>query len=142
VNGERDSERDSEAMPDGVANGSPPEPLPGSSSLPSGSEKEKRARAICLPRDFTVTAEMYQWALGNESLGKAAVDRLSEAFEDWARGRGKKYQDWVATWRNWIRARGYQRGTVEKENPKSAERQSTTNRIAQNIKRPQQEASS
>ncbi len=66
-------------------------------------QKESRLRAVSLPVDFTVTAEMYEWALGEHGVGKQSVDYSTECFRDWAKGKGAKKEDWVATWRNCIR---------------------------------------
>lgn len=63
-----------------------------------------RKRGARLPEPFVVTAEMRRWAA--EEVPGLDVDRSTRAFVDYwraATGRTATKQDWVATWRNWLR---------------------------------------
>jgi len=60
--------------------------------------KEGNSRATALPRDFSINESMQQWAIEN----KITVDLViaTDKWKDYILANGKKYVDWVATWRN------------------------------------------
>lgn len=64
---------------------------------------EPKAKATRLPKDFTVTVEMREWAV--QKFPTVPVDKSTESFVDYwqAKSRDNTKLDWVATWRNWIR---------------------------------------
>lgn len=65
-------------------------------------EREKRGTRI--PTNFTVSEEMRAWAA--EKVPMVNVDEQTERFIDFWRaksGAAAVKQDWVATWRNWMR---------------------------------------
>jgi hypothetical protein len=64
-----------------------------------------RRIALPLPDNFTVTAEMIEWAVANAPLVQASE---TEKFKDYHRAKGTRFKDWPAAWRNWMRnAQGY-----------------------------------
>jgi hypothetical protein len=77
----------------------PAEALP----LPQVKKKKstaRKGRATPLPNDFTLTPVMREFAVNK---GIADSEGLFERFCDHWRGNGKKWVDWVAVWRNWVR---------------------------------------
>ena len=63
------------------------------------------ARELALPEPFIVTRAMRGWAA--EKVPTVDVDRATEAFVDYWRGRagkGARKADWEATWRNSLRS--------------------------------------
>jgi len=69
-----------------------------------GADKPRRSRATRLPDDFTVTDEMKIWA--GEKHPQVDIGLETDKFRDYWRGKSGKdatKEDWVATWRNWIR---------------------------------------
>lgn len=82
-------------------NGSSASPSP-SPDVPNGTSASRPAkRGSRLPDDFIVTVAMAQWA--RREAPNIVVTRETERFCDYWRGCGKTKQDWVATWRNWMR---------------------------------------
>lgn len=81
---------------------------------PSGSAA--RTRGTRIPADFSITAEMRAWAIGEAAKATQQppspdtfpdwLDRHTERFRDhWVGVSGQRAVkvDWPATWRNWIR---------------------------------------
>lgn len=63
-----------------------------------------RKRATRIPDDFDVTDGMRSWAQGSTPL--VNLDRETANFRDYWRakpGKDATKQDWVATWRTWMR---------------------------------------
>jgi hypothetical protein len=63
--------------------------------------RAQKNRAMPPPDIFPITDEMREWAAQhtpNVDLGSE-----TQKLFDWARGKGEKKADWVATWRNWMR---------------------------------------
>lgn len=51
--------------------------------------------------DFEISAEMRIWAEAN--IPQVHIDKETQKFIDYFRGKGQLMFDWVATWRNWMR---------------------------------------
>lgn len=67
----------------------------------------RQRRPVALPADFRLLDEMVTWAHKNTPLVDDLQGELGK-FSDWHRAHGKKYVDWIAAWRNWMRnANGY-----------------------------------
>lgn len=56
-----------------------------------------------VPDKISISAEMKEWALGNAPSVVHSLERETASFLDWHRSRGRKYLDWTAAWRNWMR---------------------------------------
>jgi len=54
-----------------------------------------------LPNDFRLTEEMRLWA--KYKVPEVNVEAQFEMFCDYWRAHGKRMEDWMATWRNWMR---------------------------------------
>lgn len=68
---------------------------------------EQNARGTRLPADWSLSAELGNWAM-TEGLTREQVIREADAFRDYwiaKPGAGGRKSDWDATWRNWIRKR-------------------------------------
>lgn len=63
--------------------------------------KDVKRVPTLIPDPFVVTDEMRAWAETEATF--VNLERETAAFVDYFRGEGKKYKDWVATWRNWMR---------------------------------------
>lgn len=59
-------------------------------------------RPVSVPASFSLDDLMVMWAHKNTPL---VLDLQTETgkFTDWSRAHGKKYTDWTAAWRNWMR---------------------------------------
>jgi hypothetical protein len=91
-----------------------PDPDPSSQTpskdSPSGSPpaRPKAARATRLPENFTVTAEMAEWArvevpgIIGAGRGKSETDKFIDHWRS-SSGASARKLDWVAAWRNWMR---------------------------------------
>lgn len=81
----------------------PTRPVPTQVEKKTSSSSGPRKRATRIPDAFEVTAEMIEWARENTPLvGRTETDR----FVDYWRAKSGKdatKQDWIATWRNWMR---------------------------------------
>jgi hypothetical protein len=70
-------------------------------------KKKRLSRVITkkaepLPENWTVSAEMVQWARENTpNVGRFAADKFVDHFS--GGGAKKLKKDWDATWRNWMR---------------------------------------
>ena len=92
-----------------------PDPTRPSSSTKKNETAAKRGSRI--PENFTINAEMRDWAKGEVPL--VNLDgRLSEWIDYWASVPGEKgvKLDWVATWRNGMRK---QQGFAERDAPQA-----------------------
>lgn len=104
--------RTSQTTPDVAGDTSPPSeatPLPLSVATPEPPEepsvessKRANARRTLIPAEFEVTPAMREWARQNHPT--VDVDFSTKGFIDYWQGEGAKKADWVATWRNRIRA--------------------------------------
>jgi hypothetical protein len=63
--------------------------------------KSKRGHKRALPSDFVLTPALREFAVAKGFSGD--VDSLFDACCDHYRGNGKKWVDWSAVWRNWVR---------------------------------------
>lgn len=63
-------------------------------------------RAIAVPEDFSVDAEMVRWAGENVDLGIVSLAKETDAFIDYHRSKGNTFKDIKAAWRNWMRNAG------------------------------------
>jgi hypothetical protein len=100
--------------PPGTPEGLPgvvPEGVGSTTPLPSTPSKEDslresgpRKRGTRIPKDFTVTAEMVDWARTEapDVDGRRATAAFIDHFNSAPGQKGVK-RDWVATWRNWMR---------------------------------------
>lgn len=73
---------------------------------PSDPQPRKRGSAATrIPDDFALTEEMRKWAF-QSGLAHLNLDLITEEFVDFWRGASKNAtkKDWVATWRNRVRA--------------------------------------
>lgn len=64
------------------------------------SKSVARGVATPIPDDFCITPEIEKWARQN---GFKNLDEHLDYFIDWAKGGGKRYIDWSATFRNAVR---------------------------------------
>lgn len=62
-------------------------------------EPQKRKHAI--PNDFAITEEMTSWA--TEEGITLDLEEQTKRFMDYHKANQKKYVDWNAAWRNWMR---------------------------------------
>ena len=77
-------------------------------SEPNGSsiEPAKRKRAgKPLPDDFEMPDDWLEWAVA-QGLGRPGAEAERDKFIDSARAHQRRYADWPAAWRYWIRNRG------------------------------------
>lgn len=65
---------------------------------------QKRRRATRIPDDFSVTADMVEWARNNvpDVSGKLETEKFIDYWRAKPGASGVK-ADWVSTWRNWMR---------------------------------------
>jgi len=56
-----------------------------------------------LPDDWEPTPTMVETAAAKHGMTLVQVADKTEQFRDWAKSSGKKYLDWDATWRNFMR---------------------------------------
>lgn len=57
-----------------------------------------------IPKDFSLTEEMIEWGFNHEL--KFTLEELkdeTENFINYYNANGKKWKDWVAAWRNWMK---------------------------------------
>lgn len=96
--------------------------IPENSPPGSSARSRARERATRIPDDFTVTADMVTWA--NEHTPTVDGRYETAKFVDFWRsksGRDATKQDWIATWRNWMRKAA--------EQPRAAPRGGTDQRV-------------
>lgn len=62
--------------------------------------RARKTRATPPPDILPITDEMQEWASKNAPDVKLKVE--TARMLDWARGKGEKKVDWIATWRNWM----------------------------------------
>lgn len=88
------------------------------------------ARGERIPDPFTISAEMFRWALEDEGLPMDFVRSETRQFVDYWRAtpgaKGRK-ADWPATWRNWMRR------ASERKPVRSGARPTVTDRTAANV---------
>lgn len=77
----------------GVTNPPSAEPIPTKKGSGSGFR--------CIPKDFSMTPAMLAWA--QEACPGVDVTTETAAMVDWFTAKAKKYADWEAVWRNWMR---------------------------------------
>jgi hypothetical protein len=71
--------------------------------VPSISKSEKKKeKPTTVPKDFEVTAEMFDWA-ESQGLSASRIKPETEQFLDRNKAKGDTYLDWTAAWRTWIR---------------------------------------
>lgn len=87
----------------GGVTGAPTRPDPYTPSN-EGVAPPKRPRATRIPEDFTVTADMVEWARDNvpDVDGRRETDKFMDFWRAKPGSAGVK-ADWVSTWRNWMR---------------------------------------
>jgi hypothetical protein len=68
---------------------------------PSVVKAKKSSTSV--PDKISISAEMKEWALANAPSVVHSLARETESFMDWNRAHGRKYIDWTAAWRNWMR---------------------------------------
>lgn len=71
-------------------------PRPGSQEPPKRPSAKRQ-----LPEDFTVTAEMREWAAANTPA--VDIDGELAQFSDYHRSNANTKADWVSAWRTWMR---------------------------------------
>ena len=74
-------------------------------NLRSKEERKKESNIIYMPF-LELPREWMDWAINEKGFNEAHIkDIFSEFKEYWRNGKGKKTkrEDWLATWRNWIR---------------------------------------
>jgi hypothetical protein len=69
------------------------------------SKSSRTPKSCYLPDGFAPSSEMLEWARVKcpKVFGALRVDSETEKFIDHFRSSDKKYRDWQATWRNWMR---------------------------------------
>jgi Helix-turn-helix domain len=88
-----------------------PPPVAQSHPQEEGVSKRASVRARRSPETpfpcgaFVITAEMHVWLTEN-NLGHIDWKRETGKFKDWALANDRRYRDWVAAWRNWMRKAG------------------------------------
>lgn len=63
--------------------------------------KKKKISEAYSP-NFELTNDLISWAK-EKGFGGLNLQGETECFLDWAQAHGRKYRDWKAGWRNWIR---------------------------------------
>lgn len=66
------------------------------------SKKSEKKKPTSVPKDFEVTAEMFDWAVA-EGVNETRVRTETEQFIDRNKAQGSTYIDWNAAWRTWMR---------------------------------------
>ena len=117
------------------ADGTVIEPKPKNSPTESSKRADAKTRGTRIPDDFTVTAEMAEWArkevpgLIAAGLGKYETDKFIDHWHQ-ASGANARKVDWTAAWRNWMRRADDDFGARNRGGSPngSARRQSATDR--------------
>lgn len=69
---------------------------------PKGEKPKKTLRA--LPDDFEVPMDDWTAMMTEQRMSHHDLTVETERFKDYALAHGKRYRDWIAAWRNWMRS--------------------------------------
>lgn len=94
---------------------------PAPKDAPCSSKISKPKKTTPLPENWELPPEWEQWVYGQyPNMTYPEVKLQADMFRDYALSTGKRYADWLATWRNWIRrSRSMYRGSVARSPIKS-----------------------
>lgn len=63
---------------------------------------KKQNKSTLFPKDFEVTAEMFDWAV-DMGMRPEKIKPATLHFKDHHEAKGNRFTDWKAAWRNWMR---------------------------------------